>query len=410
MTSGRAFGMKRWMEDGLLLPYGHPRDDFDTLNPLFFQDEEKFPPGAIAEPLSEWPMELLDCAGGRARNDVYGKMFYYVRNMFFKFHQRIKTLSLAVGINSKDFRDVPNFLLFHSEPQQFDRIELGTLWDRFPHLCHVVFTKLLRHQDENPFATMLAMTRESVSVPVNTNRELYEKEQLLLHAPSGTELDEYAPPLGDKDITLKSVLRRQLGLVVWRNWDQFADLYHKCGETFDFIARDKQEEPQGTRSVILKGHLGFQLRAKNTITPRWPNRLVYNKTSRPTLREFNRWIGWANVMPERWLEWKKIRDVKNEELDKWLKIAFRDINEEDEATSDGEGPSSYQGLAVGGRDVEDGRDVKCGRDAEGGQDSETEDIKKNDDSNGDMAGKKAKATRGKRGKKLKQKKKKHGKM
>ena len=33
MTRGRAACMERWIDDGLLLPYGHPRSHFDTLNP-----------------------------------------------------------------------------------------------------------------------------------------------------------------------------------------------------------------------------------------------------------------------------------------------------------------------------------------------------------------------------------------
>lgn len=33
MTRARWAGLRKWHEDGLLLPYGHPRDGFDTLNP-----------------------------------------------------------------------------------------------------------------------------------------------------------------------------------------------------------------------------------------------------------------------------------------------------------------------------------------------------------------------------------------
>lgn len=33
MTRSRALGLMKWHDDGLLLPYGHPRDAFDTLNP-----------------------------------------------------------------------------------------------------------------------------------------------------------------------------------------------------------------------------------------------------------------------------------------------------------------------------------------------------------------------------------------
>lgn len=33
ITRARVMGLKKWQADGLLLPHGHPRDDFDTVNP-----------------------------------------------------------------------------------------------------------------------------------------------------------------------------------------------------------------------------------------------------------------------------------------------------------------------------------------------------------------------------------------
>lgn len=33
MTSARLMTLKKWQYDGCLLPYGHPRDEFDTVNP-----------------------------------------------------------------------------------------------------------------------------------------------------------------------------------------------------------------------------------------------------------------------------------------------------------------------------------------------------------------------------------------
>jgi hypothetical protein len=33
MTNARALGFLKWRSDGMLLPYGHPRDDFTVLNP-----------------------------------------------------------------------------------------------------------------------------------------------------------------------------------------------------------------------------------------------------------------------------------------------------------------------------------------------------------------------------------------
>lgn len=75
------------------------------------------------------------------------------------------------------------------------------------------------------------------------------------------------------------------------------------------------------RSVIQTGFLGLAVREKHMITRRWPNRLVHSKKDKPSLRDFNRWLGWPDMVPERWLEWKRREELPEVEWLNWLGLA-----------------------------------------------------------------------------------------
>lgn len=88
----------------------------------------------------------------------------------------------------------------------------------------MVMTDLLRHEDENPNATLLTLTGLSVVHQMESVKRILGIERELLFERAGTKLDEYAPPLaaGDPEDT-KAAIRRRLGIVLWRNWDKFSE-------------------------------------------------------------------------------------------------------------------------------------------------------------------------------------------
>lgn len=57
----------------------------------------------------------------------------------------------------------------------------------------------------------------------------------------------------------------------------------------------------------------MEYKDKNTITRRWPNRLVHSKSDEPSLRDFERHVGWFDTMPQRWIEWKRVADADDNE-------------------------------------------------------------------------------------------------
>ncbi|KAI5457761.1 hypothetical protein BGZ63DRAFT_433269 [Mariannaea sp. PMI_226] len=336
MSPSRVAGFLRWRADGLLLPYGHPRDEFDTYNPVFFNDKKGFPPGASAEPLGEWPMEqLLDYPSGQAQNDVYGKMFYFVRDMFLAFQKRVKQSSMEIRVTAT----VANKLNKHfssgdaQTALRFDRIEFGKYWDQLPFLALVMMTDLLRHKHENPHATLLTMSSSS-AIPTMSFSDPSSKSPLhCLWTKSNTALDEYAPPLEEgRSMFTTEGMRRNLGARMWTNWDQISDRFLTRPHFFESLNSaelvkrpDLVTFPRG-KGLTATEFLGIALRARNAVTRRWPNRVVFSSKDRPGLRNFNRWIGWAQHTPLRWLEWEKIGDISQEAWNYYHYLASEESN------------------------------------------------------------------------------------
>jgi hypothetical protein len=103
-------------------------------------------------------------------------------------------------------------------------LQLGENWLGNPLLTVLAAARLLRHADENPFATFLAADTYCV-LASNTNPAEIEAEYGMFSSKTGTVLDEYAPPVGVENVPDDYVnrMRRHMGIIAWRNWDKFAD-------------------------------------------------------------------------------------------------------------------------------------------------------------------------------------------
>ncbi|KAF4980304.1 hypothetical protein FZEAL_3675 [Fusarium zealandicum] len=326
MGPARANGYIRWRAEGRLLPFGHPRHEFVAFNSLFINDKCPFPRGCTEEPLTEWSMSLLHQECGPARNDAYGKMFYYVRSLCYDFHQRIHSLNLEFTVMSKHMSKLPLHFT-QRKGKRFDRIEAGPTLDCYPLLVVTTLGFLLQHADINPNATLLTVTRESVDhkFELESVQKDLAKENELMYESSGTKLDDLAPPIAREDNhDSRPAVRRKLGLLMWRSWDKFSEHYLNAPHYFVKLSKhvNRGDANQG---ITATAFAGLEFKQKNTITRRWPNRLVHGPTDAPSLLEFDRWVSWGYHRPERWLEWKKVADVRLDELVMWHELALKEV-------------------------------------------------------------------------------------
>ncbi|KAH6603548.1 hypothetical protein Trco_008323 [Trichoderma cornu-damae] len=327
MSPSRAATLMKWRECGILIPYGDSTVYFQELNPIFFPEDRPSPDGITNEPLSEWPMNgILDYAEYVAKDDVYGKMVAYVRDMIAGFQLRLRRKGMTIKLMASGTTDMPGYIRKYFDPEPyFDRIEVGHLFDIDPPLCLLSCALLLRHEDENPFATMLTVTRESV---VQSESPAVEKliaaEKHNLYHRAFEPLDTMMPPAQNAGEKYSAAsVPRHLALLLYRNWDLFSDRYLNDAVIFGFAAHqdappcgDEEEWQRPQRSFVQTGCLGLQLRPKNKVTTRWPNRLVYGKGADPTKEQVMRWMSWSSTKPERWLEWKKVKDISYHEWSK----------------------------------------------------------------------------------------------
>ncbi|KAF4438482.1 hypothetical protein F53441_12776 [Fusarium austroafricanum] len=146
----------RFRTEGLLLPFGAPRERFSIPNPTFFQDGF-WPLHDMADPLAGWSAKDVEATPiGHATSDIYGKLFYHIKYTIKSFLERISNLSLAIRLLNVDARHLPA----HLGPERFDRIDVSNLTDRIylgirPTL--EVMSPLLQSRSVNPHATLLAL-------------------------------------------------------------------------------------------------------------------------------------------------------------------------------------------------------------------------------------------------------------
>lgn len=66
---------------------------------------------------------ILGQDSGPATNDVYGKMFYYVRSLCLKFQRRVRSLQVEFHVMHKDTMALP--AIFNEQGRRrFDRIDV----------------------------------------------------------------------------------------------------------------------------------------------------------------------------------------------------------------------------------------------------------------------------------------------
>ncbi|PNP39966.1 hypothetical protein TGAMA5MH_08232 [Trichoderma gamsii] len=156
------------------------------------------------------------------------------------------------------------------------------------------------------------MTRESFTNSETPRaKELKAAEKNKLFQPVSQSLDSIAPPVQSTDNKYSAAcVHRHFALQVFdREWDMFSDRYLTDPLIFNFNMLEAEDLH---RSIFQTGWLGLEFKKKNTVKPRWQNRLM-PRTGKILTEEdatnLRRWMSWSTTKPERWLEWKKIGDV-----------------------------------------------------------------------------------------------------
>ncbi|KAI1777963.1 hypothetical protein F4818DRAFT_456940 [Hypoxylon cercidicola] len=279
-------GTAKFRSDGMMLPFGQPRKDFKVPNPTLFRSAVEWPMVDNALPISGWSLkQILDVDIGPAKNDLYGKLYHYLRQLFADFHGRLRSLPAKFDFLHMDARVLPN----HVGGMRFDRIDVNSICENDSFDIDVALKKLgplLQRPTVNQHATLITFFQAAVRRVSSVMESIFPP--FLLYAVMAERQKkalQYMPELG-RDNSINAV-RRGSALTIFRDLDWIFDEYMRL-EDFESAALNA----------------GLQMKSPHTIIQPWPLRFSGGRPTTKTREEFARLLSSTHNGYERYVEWK----------------------------------------------------------------------------------------------------------
>ncbi|KAI0198154.1 hypothetical protein F4808DRAFT_472945 [Astrocystis sublimbata] len=300
MSPSTRLATTKFREDGVLLPFAQSRGHYTCPNPtMFFSDI--WPQMDKADPLAGWSMETLrEFYVGPATNDLYGKLYFYLKVEFARFHSQIRSLPTSFVLLRVDAQDLPATL----EGKHFDRIDVGNITD----LSYLrtettlrTFRPLLQPVSVNPHATLITLYLNAVAetrlltetITPNQVRAGFLKEQM-------KKVLRYMPELGPQIVSSSShptFMKMVSAIKLILDMDWYFDSYMR-----------------GNRIVEAVLTSGTQMKSPHTIVKPWPWRMYDQRPTQQAKEDFALLLGSAQTGQERYVEWKLVPEFHGSQL------------------------------------------------------------------------------------------------
>ncbi|KAL7789378.1 hypothetical protein V8C37DRAFT_417967 [Trichoderma ceciliae] len=286
-SPSRRIAKIRFRQDGLLLPFGSRRHEFQEPNPTFFQTTDSWPMHHNADPLDGWSSkDVEDSPSGPATADIYGKLFNHVRAVLWAFLLRLSGLQASFRLFQVDASDLPD----HLERGSFNRIEVSNISDSGYvgiHYTAAIMVPLLQGPLINPHATLITLFMNAVAEKRTDQDRI---EGITAHSPATKRLLEYLPPKGiptnvfDPEMIKMSYAR---------------DYVVTFDHIFDRYLKD-------LKFSELSQLVEAAMKEKHTVIEKWPFRLKLRPGQPGAQEEFDRLLGGGKTGQERYVEWRRI--------------------------------------------------------------------------------------------------------
>ncbi|KAI0474740.1 hypothetical protein F4859DRAFT_504565 [Xylaria cf. heliscus] len=275
-------------------------------NPSLFH-ENHWPLKRDADPLRGWELAEINQNNGTgdAFHDIYGKMFYYVRDLFKRFILKLRTIDVTFHVLPYSPQDVTEKI-----STKFDRIQTGALADEDRVGIRVVIDTLspmLKAYVVNPHATMITLhpgifdkIRNAFPCPeCDPDRAERIKQAVDLTAEERALLDAYMPLRDDHPVNwtlTASGWQRRDARWLFRDpeaaWELYKDIY------------DFQDVADGAKVTM---------RATHKVVDEWALRLKhadsFDEDGRPTQEakwDFHTLFAKQQTTGYRYVEWRKL--------------------------------------------------------------------------------------------------------
>ncbi|KAJ6276567.1 hypothetical protein J3E71DRAFT_187021 [Bipolaris maydis] len=276
---------RKFRRDGLLLPFSHPRTDFDIPNPTMFQTGDCWPFDDKSDPMAGWCIRDVYEIPWKPSCDMYGKLFVYLREEFQAFLQRLSSLNLRLELFNVDATTLPQLLV----PQSYDRVEVSNISDAGylgTRRVLSLFAPLLQATADNPDATI-------ITCYLNAVMEMANMTGMADTMPDMDFLVQYLP--GSLDIV--KVLRQ--GADFYKVWDS-RTLALDAENYFQMYMKLQEFESAASRA-------GLMMKERNTIVEPWPLRLKLKPHEVGSQEEFDLLLSSCSSGIEHYTEWRRLR-------------------------------------------------------------------------------------------------------
>ncbi|KAF5385772.1 hypothetical protein D9615_002205 [Tricholomella constricta] len=186
LEPGHRLAFTRYRKSGILAPYSLDTSHFEEPNRLLYSPGGDWLMRDSDSPLTGWDLALVLAYGqnhGVDRADVYGCLFFYVKNELAKFATKLRDLKISITLTRLDAQTVPDIIRRGELPPFslgcFDRIETSNIADYIPvpNILRDWSPLLNRH---NKFAVLLVyfmnwQMRKRVMPNVPREKNLTEK-------------------------------------------------------------------------------------------------------------------------------------------------------------------------------------------------------------------------------------------
>ncbi|KAK4207107.1 hypothetical protein QBC37DRAFT_456544 [Rhypophila decipiens] len=249
----------RFREDGLLLPV--------RAFPLLFQKSDTWLIDDKADPLDGWPVWEVLRHPSSAKEDRYGKLYAYLRDIFKTFLDRVATLDISFEMYYLDASNIS------------DGAHLGvgeTL---------ACLSPLLQPPQRNTHATLITLF-------VNAVPEMFNK--------TSAELNRIHTEAAMKYLPIADDLKPMMTLYDAENYRLFdaVHFFFDLDKLFGLYRRNRDFDGLSTK-------LGVSEKECNTIVEKWPTRLKLRHGQDGAQEEFMVLLGSNFSGTERYVEWKR---------------------------------------------------------------------------------------------------------
>ncbi|KAK5659386.1 hypothetical protein OQA88_1479 [Cercophora sp. LCS_1] len=290
-TPPQRVSIKKFRQDGILLPFGASRSDFTIPNPTFFQKPGEWPMMDNSDPRAGWCRKQIQAGYPRpATNDIYGMLHYHITTTFAQFHAKLRANPVSFVFTKVE----ADTLGHHVGDMKFARIETANIADNFylglP-MTATVFGRLLQSPTENPHATLIMSfmnaAKEMLYASGMDDHPLIVERNMKLAA-------QYLPPAPQPGPVEVFRILSACDLV----WD-----FEACFNAFlDHFRLDE-----------LSTNAGVEIKEQHTVVEPWPLRFECTAPTPEKKKEFCELLASHHTGVERYVEWQVKRDVVAED-------------------------------------------------------------------------------------------------